>query len=372
MAFQKQAHLPVLDGVRGLAILLVVLFHSTFIPRIDFLDKIWHVFAFTGWVGVDLFFVLSGFLITRILVSEKGSESYFLNFYARRFLRIVPLYYLFLFGIFYVLREPVQFGFTYWTFLSNILVSRLGYFPSPSLDMAWSLAVEEQFYLVWPFIILLTNEKQLGRICKILFLAALALRLLFFFTHTNLLTNYVLLPTRTDSLAAGAWLAVSYRTLPPKFCTKAFWYLTPFTMAIFAVDVSHSSPLMQTIGFSFNALLSVFLIGSLMKNETAVFFAFFQNSFLKTLGKYSYGMYLFHVPVTHWIFQKGKTFWSAAPETLGAGFPIQVLFHAAALLGTLGVAFVSYQLYEKQFLKLKKYFESSPEVPDPSSLTARL
>ena len=282
-----------------------------------------------------LLFVLSGFLITRILVSEKGSESYFLNFYARRFLRIVPLYYLFLFGIFYVLREPVQFGFTYWTFLSNILVSRLGYFPSPSLDMAWSLAVEEQFYFVWPFIILLTNEKQLGRICKILFLAALALRLLFFFTHSNLLTNYVLLPTRMDSLAAGAWLAVSYRTLPPKFCTKAFWCLTPFTMAIFAVDVSHSAPLMQTLGFSFNALLSVFLIGSLIKNETAVFFAFFQNSFLKTLGKYSYGMYLFHVPVTHWIFQKGKIFWSVAPEKLGAGFPIQILFHAAALLGSL-------------------------------------
>lgn len=358
-------HLPALDGVRGLAILLVVLVHSALINRIHFIDKIWHGIVFAGWAGVDLFFVLSGFLITRILVAEKQKSNFLFSFYARRVLRIFPLYYLFLFLTFTVFQVSAHFEFTYWTFLSNILISRLGYFPSAVLDVTWSLAVEEQFYIFWPFIVLFLNRKNLIRTCKALFCLALILRLTYFFSGSNLLTNYVLLPTRMDSLVGGAWLAISVDSLPKGLCKKYFWRLIPLVVLVFSLDVSHSAPAMQTVGFSLNALASVFLMGSVIKNEIRLFELIFKLKTLRVLGKYSYGMYLFHVPITLWILKSGKFFWDSAGIKVGANLPVQILFHLLVIIATLGCAFVSYHLFEKHFLRLKRFFSSEP----PSKLS---
>jgi len=372
MSWVNRNHNPALDGVRGLAILLVILFHSTFIPRIAWIDKVWHSFAFGGWAGVDLFFVLSGFLITQILIREKNTSGYFINFYARRALRIFPLYYLFLFFTFYVFPQPVNFGFTYWTFLSNVLISRMGHFQSPILDVTWSLALEEQFYLIWPFLIWCFTSEQMKKLCIVLFVSALSFRLWNYFSQVNALVNYVLLPSRMDSLCAGAWLAFSKGDLPFGFCKKALGLMIPLAGSVFLFDVSHSAPLIQTVGFSLNALLGFFLIGSLLNQETTFLQRFFRHSFLKTCGKYSYAMYLVHVPVTRWILNAGKGFWDTAGTRLGAGFPIQILFHAAVIGGTLLMAFLAFQIYEKHFLKWKKYFGADLEMDNSSGLAARL
>src|SRR5439155_22028500 len=156
-----------LDAIRGVAILTVILHNQRDqFPSLH-LEQVFE----NGWMGVDLFFVLSGFLITGILVDTKPSPAYFTNFYARRCLRIWPLYYSMLFFMFAVvpLMRPAEGHMIYarsspwWAyplFLQNVLV------PIPTsatgpLSVSWSLAVEEQFYLVWPWIVRYCSHAQL-------------------------------------------------------------------------------------------------------------------------------------------------------------------------------------------------------------------
>ena len=318
------------------------------------MDKILHGAALGGWAGVDLFFVLSGFLITGILLRTKEAPNFFFNFYMRRTLRILPLYYLFLILAFYVVPQTVQFGFTYWTFLSNILLGRLGQFQSPVLDITWSLAVEEQFYLLWPLVVWATKREKLEKVAALLFFLSLGTRLGLFLSGSNAMKNYVLLICRMDSLCAGAWLACRIQTLSPGFLRKIFFSFLGIVAVIFAMDVGVLSPIMRTVGYSANAVLAASLIGCLCKPEPFFLKSLFGSKFLRLCGKYSFGMYLFHMPLIHWMYSQGQTFWM--------GFPIQVLFHVLSALGTLLVAMLFYHGYEKHFLRLKKYFENQPEL----------
>src|SRR5438067_7660244 len=176
----ERGHILALDGLRGIAILLVVVCH--FVSNLHIAADGWAwplvAIAHAGWTGVDLFFVLSGFLITGILIDARGSDSYFKAFYARRALRIVPAYYGFLFAIFVVLpflhlgagndymlaREHQSW---YWLYLTNVMMA-IGEIPGrgpyPS-TLFWSLAVEEQFYLLWPLIVAASPPRTLRKIC---------------------------------------------------------------------------------------------------------------------------------------------------------------------------------------------------------------
>src|SRR6266704_2509367 len=164
----RQHAFPGLDGVRGIAILLVMFFHFANMKPASKIDGYFYAFTHYGWSGVDLFFVLSGFLITGILVDARGSPSYFKAFYARRALRILPAYYGFLFVIFVVLpllglgaganyMLARQHQGWYWLHLTNVMMA-IGEIPghgsNPSTRF-WSLAVEEQFYFLWPAIVAL-------------------------------------------------------------------------------------------------------------------------------------------------------------------------------------------------------------------------
>src|SRR3984885_11738011 len=151
------SRIPQLDAVRGLAVLSVLL-HNTDVDPAFPLGFI----AANGWMGVDLFFVLSGFLITGILVDTKNSDGYFRNFYVRRCLRIWPLYYSLLFFMFVIVRflsqsefqAVVQTSSPWWAFplfLQNFLLPISTNAAGP-LGVTWSLAIEEQFYLVWPLV----------------------------------------------------------------------------------------------------------------------------------------------------------------------------------------------------------------------------
>lgn len=362
MNSSQQEHEPLLDGVRGLAIFSVIIFHSSLIPNQNFFDKLLHGMSLAGWAGVDLFFVLSGFLITGILLRTKGTPNFFFNFYMRRSLRIMPLYYLFLVFFFYFVPQTVSFGFTYWTFLSNVLLSRLGHFQSAILDITWSLAVEEQFYLLWPLIVWSTKREKLAKVAFILFLVSLAIRIGLFWSGANPMKNYMLLVCRMDGLCAGAWLACRLDFLSPKTLKRMFYGMIGINAVVFCWDVGLDSVLMRTVGYSANALLAASLLGCLCTREIPLLNSFFGIKFLRVCGKYSYGMYLLHMPVIHWIHSKGESVWTPLQHAFGMGLPVQILFHTVSVGATLIAAMIVYHGYEKYFLKLKKHFENQPKL----------
>ena len=163
----SRKHIPALDGVRAVAVLLVICFHFwqvfTYGPY-SLVGKI----AMWGQTGVDLFFVLSGFLITGILLDTKGSPSFLRNFYARRILRIFPLYYATLLTIYLIgplfrwsAWVPENQSLWFWTYLQNLpMTFAPGHVAGP--EHFWSLAVEEQFYMVWPFLVLRLDPQTIA------------------------------------------------------------------------------------------------------------------------------------------------------------------------------------------------------------------
>src|SRR4051812_26438531 len=188
-AAPERRHMPGLDGVRRTAILSgLICPYSALLPTNDFTG-----FLQNGWAGVDLFFVISGFLITGILLDAKGTPHYFRNFYARRVLRIFPLYYGFLAIMLLVLIVIRTSGWNanggldglwraqpwLWTYTANFWIARQRDWSTWSevVIPLWSLSVEEQFYLVWPLIVFRFSPRHLVRICLGVMVAALVLRL---------------------------------------------------------------------------------------------------------------------------------------------------------------------------------------------------
>lgn len=204
----QKVYYPGLDALRGIAILLVIVYHYFYFFRI-------------GWIGVDLFFVLSGFLITTILLKTRYKERYFKNFFLRRILRIFPVYFLAL--ITFYLLAPIVFSqkqpgsvyayyhdnqIWFWTFTQNWLFIK-GQPPAAFLQHFWSVAIEEQFYLVWPFIIYsIRNLFLLKYVLAALFFFALIARFILWFHPVGNEAFFYNTFARMDSLAAGALLGV--------------------------------------------------------------------------------------------------------------------------------------------------------------------
>jgi peptidoglycan/LPS O-acetylase OafA/YrhL len=340
---------PQLDAVRGLAVLLVLL-HNT--DRYPSLHLQW--LSSNGWMGVDLFFVLSGFLITRILLDTKQSEGYFRNFYARRCLRIWPLYYsvlLFMFVIVPLVRPSEAHAvfdarsspwWAYLFFLQNFLVKIPSMATGP-LGVTWSLAVEEQFYLFWPLVVLFCNEAQLRKIAIAVICFSPALRFYLLLHHVDIYSNPF---CRWDGLMAGALLALVLRSvsvLPSKFTTQAwitFLISAPLALMIETFDA-------RWIVFSLTAVASVSFVYLALFSTQRWLQALLTNRFLVYTGTISYGIYLLQkipldaVKTFHW---ENHQF-LAMPITTAA---------------TYAMAALSWNLVEKPFLKLKRFFEARP------------
>jgi peptidoglycan/LPS O-acetylase OafA/YrhL len=375
-------HIKPLDGVRGAAILLVMIFHFSREGSLEFshrstsfIDHAYEGVAAIGWCGVDLFFVLSGFLITGILWDAKEGTGYFRNFYARRVLRIFPLYYAFLIGLFIVLplipaidwNAPLKDQIWFWFYLPNlekILVS--GYHENTfhfATTHLWSLAVEEQFYFVWPAVVLTFSRRNLIRICGLCIVTALLLRTGIRVAGITPEAAYRLMPARMDALAVGALVALAARNRDD--LAAALRWMRPvvavaavvlIALAIARTGLHPDDAWVETIGFT--ALAGLFGAAVLYavtcapgsKTSRAL-----SHPALTWMGKYSYGIYIIHLPVV--LLLAWGVDWEGGFSTFGGlQLPSVVLFSLVAGAVSMAFAWLSWNLFESRFLKLKDRF----------------
>jgi peptidoglycan/LPS O-acetylase OafA/YrhL len=374
--------MPALDGLRGLAVLMVMLHHSTRPTGDPNVDRVVTFWAGVLPTGVDLFFVLSGFLITGILYDSKEKKGYFRNFYVRRVLRIFPVYYAFLLLFLVVLPHLTFFDdrvdriqvpgneLWYWLYLSNISIVVHGW-QHLFTDVSWSLSIEEQFYALWPMVVLRLSRRRLMQVCVTIMVAAAACRA-GFLELGNLDAAMLLIPAHADGLAVGAFIALATRAedggtklLRWAPAAAAGSGITLLVMAFrhggFAIDNYQSMALLAPCLFAL--LYGGLLVYGLGVSPRARIWLL-GHPLLTTLGKYSYAMYLFQVPVQRLIESRigGLARLPAPPGSSLAGTVVfsslvdQILFHVTSAAATLVVAWLIWQLYERHFLRLKRFF----------------
>lgn len=368
-------HIPTLDGLRGLAILLVLVLHLRVMDAACAVDKWFVRVADFGWCGVDLFFVLSGFLITGILLDTKSQLHYFRNFYFRRALRILPLYYAVVFLSLVLLpcfQHPklANFGrikgdeIWYWLHLCNFSIARAGMFRHGILDVCWSLAIEEQFYLVWPFIVIMCSRRGVIAVCLLLVAAALAIRVWLRIEGVEPIAVYVLPFCRMDELAMGGLVAALAREL-----TGGLERLVPIARRIAAIagvgllamwatgdNYNAKAVFTQTIGFSLLAFFfSAVLVLAACATPRSWLRHWLDNKWMISLGKYSYAIYLFHLPIRAVV--RDAIY---GPDKFvvfcGSMIPGQLIFYAVSGAFAFVAAWLSWHFYESRWLGLKKYF----------------
>jgi peptidoglycan/LPS O-acetylase OafA/YrhL len=327
--------IPQLDGLRGLAVLLVLLAHSaiafTRVPSFRWIDGY-------GSLGVQLFFVLSGFLITRILLDSKNTPHFFRNFFVRRSLRIYPLYYALL-GFVIFSGVVHQHGVPWWPYtlyLSNVYGHTIQ--PAP-LAPVWSLAVEEQFYLLWPFIVSVLSRRSLERLCFAMIIGAVFLR----FSGTLPLHNTLL---QLDALAGGA-LVACYSEQVARWRPSA-----RFVACLLPLGVGLSAGVWNNLSQTVQVWSGMALLVVLLDNR-AFISTLFRTPPLRYLGKISYGVYLLHSLVFAAFLR--SHFGQSIIQSGSAGAA------ALSMLGefclALAIATVSFYLFESPFLRLKRHFE---------------
>lgn len=371
-------HVPMLDGLRGLAILVVMCFHSLILrPDMGTDANLYLKLMHAGWMGVDLFFVLSGFLITGILHDSKGTERYFVTFYARRALRIFPLYYLFL--IFALLIVPQTFGVTepfqskqiyIWLYIQNLAGWwEPGFAPPYHLSHLWSLAIEEQFYMVWPLVVFCMSRIATMRLCGVVIVLCFVIRCLLINAGVSEGQIYSTTFCRLDTLAVGAWIALALRG------PNGLAGIVPIgriatvlgaagILGVFAWQRTlFEGPWLFTVGLSAVAIFfGGLLVLLLAAGPQRLVIRSLNNPFLRSIGRYSYAMYLFHLPIQlyvsqHW-FTRQPILDGKIPALLG-----QFLIHLQLFVTTYLLAMASWWLFEKHVLKLKRLFEYKKRAP---------
>jgi peptidoglycan/LPS O-acetylase OafA/YrhL len=358
---------PELDGVRAFAVLAVMLLHSwPFLPTLHVAGRAYNYLG--GFLGVDVFFVLSGYLITTLLLREERARGTIRlgAFYARRALRLLPALFVALVLAAAVVaiigRNPAsnrpyaESAFVTLAYVANWFQAResLGI-----LNHTWSLAIEEQYYLVWPAVLLLaTRFVRSKRAIAILLLAAAGaiaiLRFLVFDAGHHELAALSTV-TRGDGVVIGSALAVALSTETPRLRRVLERGSTPLVATLFIVVtsafVAWNSPFLYRGGLLAVNLATAALIGHLAVRMHSLAKRFLSSRPLPTIGRISYGIYLFHVPINYLIHR----------EPVGMTGPLSaVLMFVASIV----FAFASYRVLEQPILRLKKRFGSVSGMPE--------
>lgn len=376
-----KSRFPALDGIRALAICLVFADHFGGGSHGGRALQIINSVRKRGWVGVDLFFVLSGFLITGILFDTRYDSHFFKRFFARRSLRIFPVFYLVV--LILLLLTPIfhyQWRWLHLTFLfyvGNLFGNRdfslyevmsanhptakafIGHF--------WSLCVEEQFYLLWPLAVWLIRDRvRLIATAAGLSILALALRCAMVLQFTpEFAERWIIrtLPFRLDALLFGAILALLLRGPNAdhwqRRCKWLFLSATALLLLLWGLTPEYDSPWLLTVGLSLTAAASAGLIGSTLRARSIAFRMFHLRP-LRTLGKYSYGFYIFHL-IYGWAWIQFLVFVSHRVHSLAVGGIIALTTNFVV---TFIVAKLSYDLFEVRFLRFKTHFEYDSEVAE--------
>jgi peptidoglycan/LPS O-acetylase OafA/YrhL len=358
--------IPALDGLRGVAILLVLFAH--FAQPLNHggrFDYWLSVASLGGYAGVDLFFVLSGFLITGVLLDAKRAARphAYRTFYVRRALRILPLYYGVVLAL--TLRHPSgpvhDLQWWYWLHLTNIgqALVRPWYGPGHF----WSLAVEEQFYLVWPFVVLSVSERRLLQVCLACTVIALGFRAAMVGAGVDDWSIYVMPFTRMDTLVAGGALAVLARRprgLAAYVPQAKRWgpVAALVFVGLFAMQqgLGRWDPAFRTIGYS---AVVVLFAAALVLTVAGPLEGPMSHPVLRFFGVYSYGIYVFHgILVEH--VQPLVGIANQVPRVFGSAIGRELVFFACATSLSVAVAFVSWHVYEKPFLALKRFVPVAP------------
>jgi peptidoglycan/LPS O-acetylase OafA/YrhL len=309
-----------------------------------------------GWSGVDLFFVLSGFLITGILWDSRLEPDRARSFYIRRALRILPLYYGVLIAVF-IVRPALGWAHRlddlalaheqiwYWTYLCDWRIA-LNHPPAFTfLTHFWTLSIEEQFYLVWPLIVWRCSRRTMLGVAGAVAVGALLLRIAIVTATTSPDSAYALFPCRLDGLAVGAILALGLRG-PGGEAALRRWVIPAAlsgaavvgVLALSRPSVRFVDPGMMTIGYT--ALDWAF--AGLVFTAATVRSRLLEFGALRAAGRYSYGLYVYHPIVMWWIVRHVPSFEQSQWRSAVGG-----------ALGSIVLACASYHLYESRFLRLK-------------------
>lgn len=323
-----------------------------------------------GYIGVGLFFVLSGFLITNILLNTTESPHYFRTFYARRSLRIFPLYY----GVLLVLlllTIPMHLTWGGWfpyllTYTANCrfwLANQLIPLSPFNINHFWSLQVEEQFYLVWPLVVYKVRRPlRLVRICVSLSAVILVVRICEVALRPRLANIYLPYSTTfscADFLLLGSGLAALMRTNARTYVLRfAPWVFLGCSATLLALSIHYdglewqTNMIIPTIGFTIMAFLWASTI-ALAITPQSLAESFFSNGLLRKFGKYSYGLYVYHYSLAGMVGSPIRIFAGHYfhSKLIGVGAGALVTLVASILCAVL-----SYRLYEVHFMKLKRYF----------------
>ncbi len=359
--------LPELDGLRGVAILMVVLHHYVAgqvkwdgVPA----GAVFNAFSRLSWSGVDLFFVLSGFLIGGILLDQRRAENYFKTFYVRRACRIFPLYFLWLLlfiGVNHFLPRasgpdwwteifaPRYPNWAYYVFAQNFFVAQREIFGPLWLVPVWSLAVEEQFYLVAPWLVRFLPARKLPLVVLAI-IAVVPLFRVFLYMFHPIVFAYVLLPCRADTLLLGVlcagavrnerarvWLEANRRWLYLALAVllAGTWYLSSPRVC------SRTSFEMVFFGYSWLGLLFACILLIVVTAKTSLIAGLMRVSWLRQLGIIAYGVFLMHLAVA------GLAHGLILGRNLFIGNLIDGIVTFVAFLITLALATLSWRWVEK-------------------------
>lgn len=382
-----RSHYPAFDGLRAVAAFMVFAVHYIY-PVLPF-KPLWWSFA-----GVDLFFVLSGFLITGILFDARHQSGFLKTFYKRRSLRIFPLFYAFWAAIFllspllhpdlqrYNLSNLLYLG-NFWASVSPdaldkmslVPISVLGHHASICIGHFWSLCVEEHFYLLWPFIVwLFPSRKALLWISGSAVVAVLCLRIFLYLHNPVFVINTRLLYhssyTRFDTMLIGSWFALWLRgaSITHKSFKRLSLGLVSVPVVLLALThltigrrwaLNEVHPLLTTYGFTLLGLAAAGVLLYCIDEETPLFRILTWRQ-LAAFGRVSYGFYLFHMLPFDFFGDRRPFF-----EKYHATFLIPVIAFAA----TYACAKLSFRYLETPFLKLKDRARRTAPSVTPLELT---